>query len=220
VEDDDRSTTQEAAKSAVDRLTFFSDAVVAIAMTLLAIDLPVPTADSATTWLNEVDDYLGEYLAFVLSFLVILRYWRTHHRVFRYLVDTPQRLITVNSCWLFAVILTPYATRVLFAGEGTDDSDFPFRFAFYAIVQAAAGLSVYWCGRVIAAHGVLSHTAPPGLLKRSQIANLTVALTFLASVPVSFLVGAWAFVIWWSLGVVTNAAMSMHERRHPEQYAR
>lgn len=220
MDDEDRSTTPEAAKSAVDRLTFFSDAVVAIAMTLLAIDLPVPTAETATEFLHEVEDYLGEYLAFTISFLVILRYWRTHHRLFRYLVDTPQRLVTLSGCWLFAVVLTPYATRVLFAGEGTEDSDFPLRFALYAAVQAFAGLSIAGCIRIIASRGLLHDAAPEGLLPRAQVANLAVAVTFLVSVPLCLLVGPWAFVLWALLGVVTTAAMTWHERRHPEQYTR
>lgn len=215
--EDDRSTTPEAAKSAVDRLTFFCDAVVAIAMTLLAIDLPVPSAESATAWLDEVDDYLGEYLAFVISFLVIGRYWRTHHRLFRYISDMPSRLVTTNMCWLFAVVLTPYATRVLFAGDSTSDSDFPLRFGFYAAVQAGGGLSVYACARLVRSRGLLLDTAPPGLLQSTLVANLTVAATFLVSIPASFLIGPWAFAIWALLGVVTDAAMRVYQRRHPEQ---
>jgi uncharacterized membrane protein len=110
------STSAQAARTSIDRLTFFCDAVVAIAMTLLALDLPVPTSDSAPALAEFVGDHYGEYLAFFISFFVIAQYWRGHHRVYRYVTDAPPRLVALNIFWLLTVIITPYATRVIYGG--------------------------------------------------------------------------------------------------------
>ena len=64
--DDDVETDARAAE----RLTFFSDAVVAIAMTLLAIDLPVPEGGTVTAFWDSVRHDDGHYLAFLVSFVV------------------------------------------------------------------------------------------------------------------------------------------------------
>jgi hypothetical protein len=63
---------------------FFSDAVVAIAITLLAIELPVPEGDSTASLLDSLGANSIAYLTFLISFLVIGAHWRSHHQVFRY----------------------------------------------------------------------------------------------------------------------------------------
>jgi uncharacterized membrane protein len=68
----------------VDRLIFFSDAVAAIAITLLAIDLPVPTGDTISEFSSSVRHNAGHYLAFLIGFLAISAAWSHHHDIFRY----------------------------------------------------------------------------------------------------------------------------------------
>jgi uncharacterized membrane protein len=77
---------------AVDRLIFFSDAVVAIAITLLAIDLPVPTGDTVSEFWSSVRHNAGHYAAFLISFLVIAAAWSHHHDIFRYARRMDSRL--------------------------------------------------------------------------------------------------------------------------------
>lgn len=214
--DQDRSSTPEAAKTSVDRLMFFSDAVVAIAMTLLAIDLPVPPSTSRDELFGFVNEHLGEYLAFLISFAVIATGWRGHHRLYRYVTDVTARLRSVNTYWLLMIVLTPFATRVLFAGEDTTDTDFPYRFGCYALVQTLAWGMMRWQDHIIEREGLLHEQAPPGLLPVSNARNAAVALMFLVSVPVAFVIGQWAFVIWGLISVTVPLAIRMQARRHPE----
>ena len=70
---------------ATDRAVTFGDAVIAIAITLLALDLPVPL-DGLTNgqFLHALGHDWSGYLALLISFLVIANHWSTHRRVFRY----------------------------------------------------------------------------------------------------------------------------------------
>ena len=62
----------------------FSDAVVAIAITLLAIELPAPAGDTFSKFWPSVRHDDGHYAAFLISFAVIAAAWRDHHDLFRY----------------------------------------------------------------------------------------------------------------------------------------
>ena len=213
----ERSATPEAAATAADRFMVFSDAVLAIALTLLALDLPKPSGDTGPAFLASIADHSDAYLAFLVSFLVIAQQWRSHHGLFRYLVDAPQRLIVANTVWLLTIVLTPFATTVLWSGDGVDQSDFPWRFALYALVQAVAALAFLRLGAVIAQDGLLTAGAPADLLARNRGRSLVLATTFLVSIGFAFLVGVWAFVLWGALPVVIHQVM--HRVRHHEEVA-
>ena len=71
----------------LDRIIFFSDAVFAIVMTLLILDISVPDIpqDLATAELPaRVLDLWPQFFSYALSFLVIGTYWMAHHGTFRY----------------------------------------------------------------------------------------------------------------------------------------
>ena len=59
------TATEEVARAvAAERLTFFSDAVIAIAITLLALELPVPSGETNHDLLHSVGELRAEYIAF------------------------------------------------------------------------------------------------------------------------------------------------------------
>ena len=98
---------------AFERVIFFSDAIVAIAITLLALNLKleipvdrkVSFADLLLPWRN--------YLAFILSFINIAGFWRTHHNAFLYIYKMDDRIMFVNTCWLFLIVTLPFATTLV-----------------------------------------------------------------------------------------------------------
>ncbi len=98
-----------------DRLQFFSDAVFAIAMTLLVIDLTVPRLTrqtSADLWSALLEEW-PSLLAYALSFLVISLSWRGHHAKFRFIGAYDRRLIGLNLLLLFFIAFVPFPTNVL-----------------------------------------------------------------------------------------------------------
>lgn len=106
-------TLPSTVQAPVERLVFFSDAAVAIALTLLILPLMDAVGEAARAGVSTAD-YLSENLgslgAFALSFVLIARFWRAHHQLFAAVEHEPQGLFWLNMAWLFAVVFLPVAT--------------------------------------------------------------------------------------------------------------
>ena len=104
-----------------ERVVFFTDAVFAIAVTLLIIDLRVPDDPALHNQLNQnvisvLQNYgllAGKMLAFLISFLVTSTYWIAHHRHFRYIKRYNNTLIWLNLLFLMSVVFIPFVTSVI-----------------------------------------------------------------------------------------------------------
>jgi uncharacterized membrane protein len=192
--DDDEVEALEVRAIAVERLTFFADAVIAIAITLLALDLPVPTGETNRQLLHSVGEHTASYLAFLVSFLVVGAHWRGHHRVFRYVTLLGGQLPRLTMYWLLMQVITPFATRVL-----TENGAFQVRFTFYALVQATSGLIFLLMLRELRRHRLLRADTPPNLLTDATWRTSMLAAAFLISIPLSFVskpvaYGCWALI--------------------------
>ena len=133
----------EAESRATDRLTLFSDAVVAIAITLLAIDLPVPEGGTVPLFWESVRHNGGHYAAFLISFFAIAAAWRDHHDIFKYVRRVDSRLRTLNTFWLLMIVLNPFATKLLTAPGHPDLHTHALRFGFYALLQVLESATVF-----------------------------------------------------------------------------
>jgi uncharacterized membrane protein len=192
--EDDAVESLEVRAIAVERLTFFADAVIAIAITLLALDLPVPTGETNRELLHSVGEHIPSYLAFLVSFLVVGAHWRGHHRVFRYVTLLGGQLPRLTMYWLLMQVITPFATRVL-----TASGAFQVRFTFYALVQATSGLIFLLMLRELRRHRLTRADTPPSVLTDATWRTSVLAAAFLISIPFSFVskpiaYGCWALI--------------------------
>lgn len=99
----------------VDRIIFFSDAVFAIAITLLVIDLKVPKIEGTITDQNFIlalSDELPQLSGFILSFFIIGLYWSVHHSIFGFVINYSKKLLWLNLIFLFTIVLMPFSTSV------------------------------------------------------------------------------------------------------------
>jgi len=177
--------------AAAERMTFFSDAVVAIAITLLAIDLPVPSGAGPAEFTASLREGWFEYLAVLISFAVIANHWAAHHRVFRYVRRADAPLVGLNLFWLLMVVVTPFLTRILTEG----DVGF-VQFSMYAVAQAVQMGTFAVMIAVLNRRGWFVARTPRSLTVRGWGNSLVGASGFLLSVPLFPLVGAWAFAVW------------------------
>jgi uncharacterized membrane protein len=124
----------------VERITFFSDAVFAIAMTLLVIDIkvPEPAVDTDAAWLQALADLIPHFVGFVLTFYVVGALWAAHHRTFGRLGHYDPRIVWPNLTLLMMVAFIPFPTALM-------STHFTDRVPqmFYAITLIVAGLCQY-----------------------------------------------------------------------------
>ena len=100
---------------AFERVIFFSDAIVAIAITLLALNLKLDLPVDHTVSFTDLLVPWRNYLAFILSFINIAGFWRTHHNAFVYIFKMDDRMMFLNICWLFLIVTLPFATTLVSA---------------------------------------------------------------------------------------------------------
>lgn len=97
----------------LDRMVFFCDAVVAIAITLLALGLKIDIPANQHLTFKDILGQWQNFAGFTLSFLNIAAFWKNHHSFFAYLKKVDGRFISFNIAWLFFITLLPFSTSVL-----------------------------------------------------------------------------------------------------------
>ena len=119
-------------RHAIDRLIMLSDGVFAIAITLAAIEIHVPSAPTFGAVIAEMNVAL---LAYVMSFVVIAVFWTSNRDLFARLqrVDRPLTALVLGTLCLTALI--PASVRVSVPGEGALGG----AFQFYALLMVLSG---------------------------------------------------------------------------------
>jgi uncharacterized membrane protein len=176
-----RGSRPEAGRE-LDRIIFFSDAVFAIAITILVLDIRLPDGLSPAELPAQVLALSPKYLSYVISFLVLAVYWQAHYRVFRPIRGYDGTLLWLNFLFLMAVAFLPFPTSLL--GEYSGEQVSVVIYAANAAVASLLLSAISW----YAAKG--HRLVPPeldeeeGRLRRLQ--GLAVPVVFLLSIGVSF----------------------------------
>jgi uncharacterized membrane protein len=169
----------------LERLIFFSDAVFAIAITLLALDIRLPASGEAPSNAQLLAQLLGlwpKYLAYLVSFLAIGTFWLGHHRRFRFIRRHDRGLLMLNLLFLMVIAFIPFPTSVISeSGNRTATIFYALTITLGGLMLAALWWHASWHNRL----------ADPGLDARQvrrQFAPmlLTVAL-FILSIGLAFL---------------------------------
>jgi uncharacterized membrane protein len=196
--------------SALERVVFFSDAVFAIAITLLAIDVRLPDLPaglSDASLLEALRLVAPSAFAFVVSFVVIAAFWIGHLRTFRVILRTDGRLIGLNLAFLFFIAALPFPTSVL-AQEG-DLVVAAILYALFGLVTGAMSTAV-WVYPVRV--GLVAPTVTAETARHVTYRAMVVPVVFAASIPVAVLVGPLAAEAMWILMVPAQAIVSRRFR--------
>jgi uncharacterized membrane protein len=109
------------ADHALERLVFFSDAVFAIAITLLVIEIHVPHLESAASdlaFVAALAELIPNFIGYAVSFGVIAAFWAGHHRAFCLAGRYHGRILIWNFLLLGAIGFMPFVTGFMSAHPG------------------------------------------------------------------------------------------------------
>lgn len=177
------------------RVEAFSDGVFAIAITLLILEIRVPHGDHGL-WAGLIGLW-PSYLAFLLSFLVILIMWVNHHELLRMVRAVNYPFLFANGLLLFTVTFVPFPTAVL-AGH-LRAADARTAVAFYCatfFVNSLVWNLLFW---TIVRNGLL----------RTEIDTETVARVRKAYVwgPLIYLTSTLVALVQPAVGLILNASL-------------
>jgi uncharacterized membrane protein len=132
------------------RMVNLSDAVFAIAMTLLVLGLEVPQVEAARLP-HELTSMAPNLLAFLLAFALVAQIWWLHHKLFARLAHLDRGLVALNLALLCAVALVPFPAGLLGAHPTTRAGVLPFIAAFvvilalFLVLNLRAQATGAWC---------------------------------------------------------------------------
>ena len=130
------------AERGLSRFEGFSDAVFAIALTLLIVEIKVPGSPDGpqgySDLISAIAEQRREFLALALCYVVIGAYWIQHHYSGRIYAKSDHWFGVINLLFLLAIVVIPYPVRVWCFHYGTD-------FEPVASVILVAGLAVTAC---------------------------------------------------------------------------
>jgi uncharacterized membrane protein len=176
--------------SDLSRVTAFTDAVMAVAITLLVLNIEIPDVSGMTAselW-HRLGDEVPHIAAYAFSFALIGRYWVVHHRLFARLRALDGRLMALNLVFLALIAIMPFATSLL-----GSYGDLAPACAVFGATLTLASLSHH----VMSAHAERSGLeATPQVDPAERAASLLIPLIYGLSVPVAFLSTLAAQALW------------------------
>jgi uncharacterized membrane protein len=159
------------------RLEAFSDAVIAIIITIMVLEMKVPHGND----FEALSALLPIFISYILSFIYIATYWNNHHHLLQASIVVNGTTLWANMHLLFWISLIPFTTAWM--GENYFSS---LPVALYGVVLFMAGFAYYILSNtLVRQHGENSVLADS--LGRNQKGKISVIIYFLA-IPLAFFV--------------------------------
>ncbi|MFI5735602.1 TMEM175 family protein [Kribbella sp. NPDC051587] len=170
-----------------DRLILFTDAVVAIALTLLILPLVEVVAEYKAedhTALQVITDHKPEIYSFLLSFAVIGNFWLGHHQVFEHVRAYTSGMMRLNMLWLLFIVILPFPTEIVGSFESSQ-----FTAGFYSGTILALSTSQTALTWMIKGHPEIENPNDPVTSRELTNSFVLTGLTLLAFVLAAFVPG-------------------------------
>ncbi len=200
----------------VDRLLALSDGVVAIALTLLVLQLRVPALSEVANP-NSASDLAaalgrgGDQLtAYVISFYVVAQFWLVHHRVFQHLAGQQESLAWWNFAFLFTITIMPFTSDLL--GEYSSN---PLAVDIFALNLLLAGLATQATAELGRRRGLETPGSHAVARRAGFLRSLGVIVVLAASMGLAWVNADNAKYIWLLLALVPNL-VDWWIRHHPQ----
>jgi uncharacterized membrane protein len=168
------------------RLEAFSDAVIAIIITIMVLEMKIPHEASwhALAGIWEI------FISYALSFFMLAIYWGNHHHMVHTIKEVNSGIIWANLHLLFWLSLIPFATGWM--GENEFD-EIPV--IVYALLSAACGIAYFILLVVIKKSNSHNTVLLEILGKQSRKGKISVLVYMAICVPIAFINGIISFVL-------------------------
>jgi len=178
------------AHSSTHRLEAFSDGVLAIAITLLIIEIGVPHVEGDDSLGDRIGDLWPSYFAYVLSFITIGIYWANHHSYMQLFRRTDHAFLILNVVFLMTIAFLPFPTAVLgeYLREDAQRGDAVTFYAFGLLLPATAWFLLWWYGR---ARGLLLEGLAPRYVNVMTL-QYVISIGIYSAALIASLVEPWA----------------------------
>ncbi len=212
----------------IERMILFSDAVFAIAITLLVLDLRIPEeavssdpAVAASQALEGMAKITGPVIGFIASFFIIGQYWVTHHRLFGFVNNFDSGLVWLNLLSLFWIVLVPFSTSLNFH-YGTVAT-----WVVYSVNLSMVSLFIYFIWKRISnpKRNLTWLLTDPVRLRYGRIRSMVVTIIFLSGlicllpVPHALDIARYLFVLIFPAMKIVGHRYKKAEARHREYLA-
>jgi uncharacterized membrane protein len=174
-------------------MILFSDAVLAIAITLLAIEIKIPVLEpgeiTERALLGEIRHLVPKLLGFLISFFIIGVYWTRHHTLFGYVTASTGRLIWLNLLFLFSIALMPFSTGLLGEYSTPDTLHLVTPLIVYALNVCLTGVMNLLLWRYVTdpRNHVTDGTMDPAMARAARLRAVIIPAIFALIVPVAFI---------------------------------
>ncbi|WGK65467.1 TMEM175 family protein [Croceiramulus getboli] len=161
-----------------DRVSSFSDAVFSIAMTLLVLEIDIPSvAEYREQGFSQVlANRIPGFIGLLVSFLVLAMYWVSHMRIFRYVKEVSSQLLWLNIFMLLFVVLLPFSTAFY-----VNFFNFSGPFIFYCLNLVVIGVLYFFFIRLVYREGLGSTGFYKSEYRWQQWRGLAVVIIWLAA---------------------------------------
>jgi len=184
----------------LDRLVFFNDAVFAIAITLLALEIRIPiipgTLDNPAAEalvFRDLLELLPTLWSFIVSFFAIAVFWIGNHTYHHYIVAYNRRFLWINLIFLMFIVLIPAASALL--GINVFNRVATITYALIISATSAAATWLWWYASY--RHRLVAPNLDQKLIDAMNRRNRIAPLLFLASIPIALVSPLVAQVLWY-----------------------
>lgn len=193
-----------------ERMTFFSDGVFAITITLLVLEVKVP--EVAATELPQELLHLGpKILSHIISFIVLGIYWIAHHNIFMHIKRHDHVMLWLNTLFLMCIASLPFPTGLL--GQYPDQQIAVVAYAGTLVITGIVLDLIWWYATT---HRLLDEDADPAFVAFVHRYNRIAPLLYLLSIVVSFFsltVAKFLFIVVAVIYILPNSLYRQHYKQ-------
>jgi uncharacterized membrane protein len=179
-------------RAQIERLSAFSDNIIAFALTLLALDLmPKKSGVSSLLTFTDLTTLFHPLAAFILSFIVVGTLWSIYHELFDFIIKVDSRITLANLVLLFFIVTVPFSAALVSSYFGQTVSTFVYSLNALMLALCLDYMVVY-----IERHPLYLHEdIDKGKMRTFRISCNVGIINGVVAVAVSFFLPLLSFII-------------------------